>query len=306
MLGRRALVLARLLLLPIAASSVVAVNYSAVVVHSSCPGGATSGVCLHNAYPILRSFSCASPSSSNESSSGSSNATECATFCCGNCSATPACISWNINTQMKTCFMRGSWAPNPGKQCISGRVRAPPPPPSPPPPPLRSTYCNPVNLGYQFHGTCRAAADFTMVPHNGSYWLFTTDTWNGYWVSTDLIEWSLVASSGLPPHPVAPHAFVAKGTLYFTSIGQGFFATADPGGGIWHPVGGPRSRGDPMVLVLGRQTTGGGGDGDDSGSSGGESGSSQAAEQWLMFSGCSPSTPGELYGCTRAAVFCGH
>ena len=25
------------------------------------------------------------------------------------------------------------------------------------------TYCNPVNLGYRMHGTCRSAADFTMV-----------------------------------------------------------------------------------------------------------------------------------------------
>lgn len=49
-----------------------------------------------------------------------------------NCTANAQCISWNINTGMKQCFLRGSWKPNPGKQCVSGQVRAvqPPPPPA--------------------------------------------------------------------------------------------------------------------------------------------------------------------------------
>lgn len=90
------------------------------------------GVCLHNAYPILRSFDC-----------GGSVAA-----CCGNCTADPKCVSWNINTKMKTCFLRGSYKPNPGSVCISGCVRgtcAPPPPPAPRPPPPPTA------------GTCRAA-----------------------------------------------------------------------------------------------------------------------------------------------------
>ena len=64
------------------------------------------GVCLHDAYPILRSF-------------GTVDIGEC----CGNCSADPACVSWNINTGMKACFLRGSFRPNPGAECTSGCLR---------------------------------------------------------------------------------------------------------------------------------------------------------------------------------------
>jgi hypothetical protein len=91
--------------------------------HRMAGGGAicsaknfSSGVCLHNAYPIIRSFQTSEPAE-----------------CCGNCTADPKCISWNINTGMKECFLRASWKPNPGAQCISGQVRdVKPPPPAPP------------------------------------------------------------------------------------------------------------------------------------------------------------------------------
>ena len=64
------------------------------------------GVCLHDAYPILRSFSTVDLGE-----------------CCGNCTADPACVSWNINTGMKACFLRGSFRPNPGAECTSGCLR---------------------------------------------------------------------------------------------------------------------------------------------------------------------------------------
>jgi hypothetical protein len=91
--------------------------------NGTCSGNFSKGVCLHNAYPILKSFNCLS-----------------AAACCSNCTADPKCVSWNINTGMKSCFLRGSYKPNPGPTCISGQVRAgppapPPPPPRPPPPP---------------------------------------------------------------------------------------------------------------------------------------------------------------------------
>ena len=87
----------------------------------TCSAGNMSvGVCLHNADPILRSFGSASqPVTPGE--------------CCGNCSETAKCVSWNVNTQMKQCFLRGSYKPNPGKACISGSIRPVPPPPPPAP-----------------------------------------------------------------------------------------------------------------------------------------------------------------------------
>ena len=115
--------------------SVALVLLAGVVVHSTtlpnatCSGNFSTGICLHNAYPILKSFSADSPAA-----------------CCSNCTADPKCVSWNINTGMKTCFLRGSYKPNPGPTCISGQVRAgppaPPAPPPPPPPPPPSAECN--------------------------------------------------------------------------------------------------------------------------------------------------------------------
>ena len=107
-----------------------------------------------------------------------------------------------------------------------------------------------------------------MVPWNGTYWLFTTDTQGGYWRSGDLVSWSLVAAPSLPPSPVAPDAFVVNGTIYFTCIGCAFFSTSDPASGVWKNLGGAGHYPDPMVLV------------DDN--------------RWFMYSGCSPATPGDM------------
>ena len=109
------------LLLPAAALAAGPLN-------GTCSGNYSAGVCLHDAYPILRTFSCTDPGA-----------------CCANCSANPKCVSWNINTGMKSCFLRGNYRANPGAQCISGQVRPappgpPPPPPRPPPPPPPPTF----------------------------------------------------------------------------------------------------------------------------------------------------------------------
>ena len=103
------------------------------------------GVCLHNAYPILRSFSCVD-----------------AAQCCANCTADPKCISWNINSAMKSCFLRGSYKTNPGAACISGCVRGtcqpppppPPPPPAPPPPPPTFTGVTCTNTSFAGRPYC--------------------------------------------------------------------------------------------------------------------------------------------------------
>ena len=31
-------------------------------------------------------------------------------------------VSWNINAEMKLCFLRGSYVTNPGPECISGNM----------------------------------------------------------------------------------------------------------------------------------------------------------------------------------------
>eukprot|EP01043_Picozoa_sp_COSAG02_P056148 COSAG02_NODE_6614_length_3456_cov_4.163432_4_plen_346_part_01 len=119
------------------------------------------------------------------------------------------------------------------------------------------------------HGKCRAAADFTMVAWNKTYWLFTTDTQGGYWRAESLAgPWSLINYEGLPDSPVAPHAFVVNSTMYYTCIGCAFYSTPDPASGKWTNAGGAGHYPDPMVLV------------DDN--------------RWYMFSGCSPASPGDM------------
>ena len=96
-------------------SAEAAAQQAPAVGGATCPGNFSTGVCLHNAYPILSQRSTVSPAE-----------------CCGNCTQDPKCVSWNVNSDMKQCFLRGSFKTNPGKQCISGLVRpAPPPPPHP-------------------------------------------------------------------------------------------------------------------------------------------------------------------------------
>jgi sucrose-6-phosphate hydrolase SacC (GH32 family) len=98
---------------------------AAAAIGNCSSGGMHPGVCLHDALPILRSF-------------GSAGQPVSAAACCGNCTAEPRCMSWNINTAMQSCFLRGSFKTNPGKECVSGCVRGtcrlPPPLPAPPPP----------------------------------------------------------------------------------------------------------------------------------------------------------------------------
>ena len=96
-------------------SAEAAAQQAPAVGGATCSGNFSTGVCLHNAYPILSQRSTVSPAE-----------------CCGNCTQDPKCVSWNVNSDMKQCFLRGSFKTNPGKQCISGLVRpAPPPPPHP-------------------------------------------------------------------------------------------------------------------------------------------------------------------------------
>lgn len=98
----------------------------AVLQNTNC-SAPPSTLCLHNS-KIIRSFSSVDAGS-----------------CCANCTAEPKCVSWNINTGMKNCFLRGNYVTNSGRNCISGQVRPgppppPPPPPRPPPPPPPPTF----------------------------------------------------------------------------------------------------------------------------------------------------------------------
>ena len=84
---------------------------------STC-GPVDHGVCMNAAKPILRIVK-------DSVDPGA---------CCALCLNMTACAAWNINSEMKQCFLRATGVPtNPGAKCISQQLR--PNPPSPPPAP---------------------------------------------------------------------------------------------------------------------------------------------------------------------------
>ena len=73
------------------------------------------GICLSASKPIIQTFT---------------NTTDVGA-CCRACDANKKCVAWNVNTDMRQCFLRAVYVSNPGSQCISGRTRDPPPPAPP-------------------------------------------------------------------------------------------------------------------------------------------------------------------------------
>ena len=102
----------------------------------------------------------------------------------------------------------------------------------------QSTICNPINLSYRFcldPPSRREAADPTMVPFKGEYYLFASKS-GGYFHSKDLINWDLITTNKLPLEDYAPTAVVMKDTLYFMASASPtvkIFKTADPKSGKW-------------------------------------------------------------------------
>jgi xylan 1,4-beta-xylosidase len=105
--------------------------------------------------------------------------------------------------------------------------------------PAPATICNPLNLSYRYcldAPSRREAADPTMVVYKGEYYLFASKS-GGYFHSTDLIQWDLIATNDLPLEDYAPTAMVMNDTLYFmaskTSPPLSIYKTADPKSGKW-------------------------------------------------------------------------
>jgi len=91
-----------------------------------------------------------------------------------------------------------------------------------------TTYCNPVNISYNFrahlddlvkNGSFRSTADPMIVNYKGEYYLFSTNQSGFYW-SKDLTVWNYVFA-GFQRYPedddqCAPAAFVSGDTLFYT------------------------------------------------------------------------------------------
>jgi hypothetical protein len=84
-----------------------------------------------------------------------------------------------------------------------------------------STYCNPLDLNYQYNFEGRArnisyrsGADPVLVNHGGEYYLFSTIA-GGFWHSKDLQQWRHIKPKGWPERDmVAPAALSADGKLF--------------------------------------------------------------------------------------------
>jgi len=102
------------------------------------------------------------------------------------------------------------------------------------------TFCNPVNLPYNFQSdggiTRREAADPTIVLYKNKYWLFASKQ-KGYWFSDDMISWHFVKPEGLPLDVYAPSITIINNKLYFFGgDNTGAFTTDDPAIGKWKNI----------------------------------------------------------------------
>jgi hypothetical protein len=79
------------------------------------------------------------------------------------------------------------------------------------------TYANPVDVDYRYNFeqlnqkiSYRTGADPVIVPHGDAYYLFMTQA-DGYWRSTDLLDWSFVTPSRWPFDGMVAPAAVSDG-----------------------------------------------------------------------------------------------
>jgi len=105
----------------------------------------------------------------------------------------------------------------------------------------RRTYANPVDLDYRYNFeqenegiSYRTGADPVIVSHRGAYYLFLTLA-DGYWRSTDLVDWRFVKPSRWPfDGMVAPAAWSDGERLYLMpsmTSRKYVLATDDPASG---------------------------------------------------------------------------
>lgn len=107
--------------------------------------------------------------------------------------------------------------------------------------PGKRTYTNPIDIDYRYNFeqenagvSFRTGADPVIVRHRDAYYLFHTLA-DGYWRSTDLVDWTFITPNRWPTESVvAPAAWVDGDKLYMmpSTTRQGpIYVTDDPASG---------------------------------------------------------------------------
>ena len=102
------------------------------------------------------------------------------------------------------------------------------------------TYANPIDIDYRYNWeqadqgiSYRTGADPVIVLHKGAYYLFQTLA-DGYWRSTNLVDWTFITPSRWPPDGIVAPAVISDGdrlvimpSISFTRPGS-IYVTAAP------------------------------------------------------------------------------
>lgn len=105
----------------------------------------------------------------------------------------------------------------------------------------KQTYINPIDVDYRYNfeqindgASYRTGADPAVVSHKGVYYLFMTLA-DGYWRSTDLIDWRFVTPSRWPFDSIVAPAAWSDGTRIILQPSmmepEAVLSSADPGSG---------------------------------------------------------------------------
>lgn len=116
------------------------------------------------------------------------------------------------------------------------------------------TYCNPLNIGYQYQKTyfSRESADPACFIFQGEYYLFASHG-SGYWHSKDLVHWEFICLDMDKEKEFArfaPATCVIGNYVYVSHSECGnVLRTSDPKSGKWEDLGKKLDWGDPAFLV---------------------------------------------------------